>query len=151
MKQLILSNKKISQVDDRDFNMLNKYKWHTTAKTYVSRTNNGKEILLHREILNAPDGFEVDHIDGNTLNNQRGNLRLATHAENIRNRTHLNKNNKTGETGVSWFKLRGKWRARIMINGKELHLGLFVNKKDAVRARRVAAKKYFGIFAFNHK
>jgi len=152
MKQLQLTNKKNTLVDDKDFSLLKKYKWHTISKTYVARTGkDGKEVLLHRQLLKAPAGIEVDHIDGDPLNNQRNNLRFATHAENIRNRTHLNKNNRSGETGVSWFKLRGKWRARIMINDKEINLGLFVNKKDAIEARRIASKKYFGIFAFNKK
>lgn len=150
MKQLQLTNKKNTLIDNRDFNVLSKYKWHTISKTYVARTGrDGKEILLHRQLLKAPIGVEVDHIDGDTLNNQRSNLRLVTHAENIRNRPHLNKNNRSGETGVSWFKLRGKWRARLMINGKDIHLGLFTIKKEAIKARKIAAKKYFGIYAFN--
>lgn len=148
MKKLKLTQNKYALVDDKDFKYLSQFKWHIISKRYIARSYLGKEILLHRDLLNPSKEFEIDHIDGNPLNNQRNNLRLANHAENIRNRTRVNKNNSSGITGVCWFKRDKKWRARLMINGKEIHLGLFSKKEDAIKKREQAAKQYFGEFAY---
>lgn len=132
-------------IDNEDFDYLSQFKWHSYAKDYVARSENGKTISLHRELMKAKKGLVVDHIDGNTLNNQKSNLRLCTHAENIMHRVKLNKNNNSGTIGVGKF--RNKWRARIMIGRKEIHLGLFFDIKDAKTARKEAEKVYFGKFA----
>jgi hypothetical protein len=87
----------------------------------------------------------VDHEDGNGLNNKIKNLRLATTPENGRNR-RLQKTNTSGITGVHWNKRRKKWEAHIKVNFKKKWLGYFVNKEDAIQARKEAEKKYFGEF-----
>ena len=94
-----------------------------------------------------PSGIEVDHIDGDRLNNRIENLRLATHTENARNRQNLSKRNSSGSTGVCWHIRARKWFARIKVNGRYIHLGLFTNKQDAIAARRIAEAKHFGEFA----
>ena len=87
----------------------------------------------------------VDHIDNNILNNNVLNLRWSTRIQNGQNR-QLNKNNKSGQKGVSWDKKANKWRAQITIDGIVVNLGLFINIEDAKQARITKANKVFGVF-----
>lgn len=87
-----------------------------------------------------------DHKDRNELNNRRHNLRPATLSENARNHS-ISKRNTSGFIGVSWSERRHKWKASIHVNGKETHLGIFTDKKDAIVARLKAEKEYYGEFA----
>lgn len=87
-----------------------------------------------------------DHKDRNELNNRKYNLRPATAVENSRNKKKR-KDNSSGFIGVSWNKSTQKWRARIHLNKKEITIGLFENKKDAVKARLNAEKEYYGEFS----
>ena len=151
MKNIKLSRNKFAIIDDCDFDTINSLKWYCTNAGYAVHDNPERTILMHRIILDAPEGLEVDHIDGNPLNNQRNNLRLATHQENIRHRANLNKNNSSGVTGVSWFKRDKKWRARIFVDGKEISLGLFNDKHDAITKRNEAVKRFYGQFAHLNK
>lgn len=89
---------------------------------------------------------ELDHIDGNKINNKIENLRKATHSENNRNRSKPS-NNTSGYKGVAWHKQENKWRAYITINQKQISLGLYDDKEDAVKAYNNAATKYHGEFA----
>jgi hypothetical protein len=105
------------------------------------------QIYLHRVIaLRAGckiDGLHVDHKDGNTANCRRLNLRAATCRENARNFGDVRSNNKSGYPGVLVF--RGKYIARIRIEGKRLDLGSFDNPREAYRARLAAEQKHWGI------
>lgn len=84
---------------------------------------------------------EVDHINHIRDDDRLRNLRSVTHQENHRNRA-VNKNNKSGVVGVHQQKEGGKWRAQIMIDGKQIMLGRFHKKEDAIKARKEAEKKY---------
>ena len=86
---------------------------------------------------------EIDHIDGNSLNNKIDNLRLATRSQNVINR-QFQKNNKSGVVGVHWEKKYQKWQARISYKNKKIHLGYFDDIEEAKAARIAAEKKYFG-------
>lgn len=97
--------------------------------------------------MNPPIGMQVDHIDGNGLNNQRSNLRIATHLQNQRNRQHMNKNNSSGYRGVTWCKGAGRWMAQLSLNYKHVHLGLFDSPIDAAIAYDHAVIEHFGEFA----
>lgn len=77
-----------------------------------------KFVKLHREITNAPDGLVVDHINGNTLDNRKKNLRVTDQFTNQQNRQSANRNSKTGIKGVHFDNSRGKWSASIMMDGK---------------------------------
>lgn len=103
-------------------------------------------ILMHRvimeRVLDYSDFEEVDHIDGDGLNNCRSNLRPVTHKQNLENR-RLNKNNKSGVRGVSWNKRARKWRAYVMSNGIEKHLGFFTRLEEAEKAVIAARGAYF--------
>ena len=141
---------KLVMVDNTDFKYLNQFHWHVDKDDSVSSwlgSKNNKRTLIGRFIMNTPDNLEIDHIDGNRLNNQRSNLRLATSSQNKMNRGPR-KDNKSGYKGVSWHKQRDKWTSRIMANGKYLSLGLFDNIFEAVRAYNLAAKKHHKEFAW---
>lgn len=89
---------------------------------------------------------DVDHIDGNPSNNAITNLRVCSHAQNQRNmRKH--KDNTSGFKGVYWSKQCEKWMAKIVVGGKQKHLGLFVDKQKAAQAYDKAAAKIHGEFA----
>lgn len=103
----------------------------------------GKNVRLHRWILDDPKGLVVDHVNHNTLDNTRKNLRLLTKSENLQNRKGAMKNNKSsGIRGVSWDKRRQKWVAYIGIKGKLKFLGYYENIQDAEKTAIEARKKY---------
>lgn len=153
MKEIKLSQGKTSLVDDEDFEKFNIFNWnaHKKGNSYYAKRGvriklKHKTLLLHREILDAPDGFDVDHIDGNGLNNQKSNLRICTRKQNLWN-SSPHKDNANGAKGVSWHKQDKKWRVRIMKDGINYELGLFDSIKEAKNAYNIAAKKYHGSFS----
>jgi hypothetical protein len=94
--------------------------------------------------------MKVDHINGDGLDNQRCNLRLATHSENLRNRGYTKKNTSRYK-GVTWYKPYKKWRAQIKTDHKMKNLGYFDIPEEAAEAYNEAAKKYHGSFAWLNK
>lgn len=154
MKHIQLTRGETALVDDEDFDNLNKFKWHSHRNgvlCYASRAtkkDNGQQTvcMMHRQILSPETGISIDHIDGNGLNNQKSNLRMCTHTENMRNR-RINDNNTSGYKGVSWDKERNKWRACIRAGGEKIFLGKFTDKLDAYVAYCEASKKYHKNFS----
>lgn len=101
---------------------------------------------MHRYILNENNPSNIiDHINRNKLDNRKSNLRNITNQGNAMN-TSVSKSNKTGHLGISLTSY-GKYRARIMVDGKEIRLGNFWNLNEAINARKKAEKKYFGDYA----
>jgi hypothetical protein len=154
-KQIQLTQGKIAIVDDKDFDRLNAHKWcaekQRTGKFYAARGIWIPPIIhhvyMHREIMNAPKGLDVDHIrEQDTLDNRRSNLRLATRSQNMCNQ-RKRKDNISGYKGVHWHNQAKKWQAQININGKGISLGLYSAVEDAARAYDAAAIKYHGEFA----
>ena len=96
--------------------------------------------------MNAPPGVQIDHRDGNGLNCSRDNLRLCTNQNNRRNSRKGNRNT-SGFKGVSFFKRDQNWRAYIMLDARQIHLGYFKTSEEAARAYDNAAKELFGEFA----
>jgi hypothetical protein len=120
------------------------------SKGYGRVCFDGKQYRAHRVVWalfygQMPDQ-QIDHINGNRLDNRIENLRLASNAENSRN-CKLSKNNTSGVTGVSYHAKAKKWFAQIMLNRKNNNLGLFNTKEEAIAARKKAEMQYFGQFA----
>lgn len=148
MKKLQLVNSKSKTlIDNEDFAHISKYEWRTNGK-YVY-TNIGKEIVyIHRLILNTPKGFYTDHIDGNTFNNQRNNLRICSMSENRANSRKVACRVMTSPyKGVHKKSANRNWSCAIAYKGKRFNLGSFVNEEDAANAYDQKAKELFGRFA----
>ncbi len=153
MKTIPLTRGMFAVVDDDDLDFLSQWGWYAHSRRglfYAARKDkdeNGKTVIvsMHTVIDKTPPGFETDHRNGDTLDNQKSNLRTATHAENGKNRK-LNVNSTSGIKGVSWDKKTRKWRAYIKVDYKMIHLGFFISIEDAANARRIAAQQEFGAF-----
>ncbi len=104
-----------------------------------------KRVALSRFIMNAPAGLQVDHINGNRLDNRRCNLRLATPQENGRNKPSLG--GKSKFKGVTRNSQSKNWRAYIVVDRRQFHLGSFESEEAAARAYDNAARERFGEFA----
>jgi len=137
-------------VDDIDYirmKNLKTMKWSVVKKRnnliyFQKRLPGNKLVELHRWIMQPEDGKYVDHINKNTLDNRRQNLRICTNSANLRN-SHLNFNNKSGHNGIYFDKSRNKWLAQIKVNYKQIFLGRFKDKNRAILARKKAEKKYW--------
>lgn len=148
MKEIKLTQGKVALVDDNMFEYLCQWRW-SYNEGYAVRKNTERGvglIRMHRIVLNVQNGFQTDHIDGNGLNNQIGNLRMCNHSQNAMNRKR-SKNNSSGFKGVSWNKNDKKWKSSIKINQHNIGLGNFINIIDAANAYNEATQKYFGEFA----
>jgi HNH endonuclease len=149
-KQIPLTQGKVALVDDADFLHLNQWNWYThnsRGKWYAARTARklpGGRIFMHNEIMQPPPGMEIDHKDGDGLNDQRYNLRHATHAQNSANRK-TRSDNTSGYRGVARHG-RG-WVAQLMVNGKPVLNKKFYDIEEAARAYDKAADQHLGEFA----
>lgn len=135
-------------VDSEDIEAVSKHKWHLINSGYVigyDDTNQTK-FLLHNFLMGVKDGFVVDHINGNKLDNRRANLRHFTQSENVLT-AKISSRNKTGKKGVSLITKpgsRAKYRAQIIVNGELHRLGTYTDFREAVKARQEAELKYLG-------
>lgn len=111
---------------------------------FQKRLTNGKLIELHRFLMNFPQGMVVDHINGNTLDNRRENLRAIKNRSNVR-KGKIRTNNKTGYTGISIRKdyPNHPYLAMIRVNYKWIRLGSFKTFDEAVQARKEGEIKYY--------
>ena len=154
MKTIKLTQNKVALIDDEDFERVNQFNWHVSKQRgyWRARRNirfKGKQttLLMTRYILNVTGPkLDVDHINGKTLDNRRSNLRICTNAQNIQI-SKKRKNCSSIYKGICWHKPTKKWMARIFINHKSIHLGLYNNEKTAFKIYCKAAMKYYGEFA----
>ena len=146
MKCIKLSQGKEAIVDDEDFEYLRQFKWHVTDTGYACRKDGRKNKYMHRELMGSPKGLQIDHINGNRLDNRRSNLRVVTVGDNRKN-TGIRSDNTSGYKGVSWDKKNSKWKVAIYVNSKYVHLGRFTDIEDAALAYNTAALEYHGEFA----
>lgn len=158
MKRIKLTRGFFTKVDDDDYVVFNKERWQANVKSRrgkykvsASRVKsfNGKPktLYLHREIMKAPIGTYVDHINGDTLDNQKYNLRICSNSENMRNRG-VPSSNTSGYKGVSFSKDKNMWESKITHKYKTYHLGFFNTKEEAAERYNRAAKKYHKEFAY---
>lgn len=145
----------IAIVDGEDFETLNIHKWYahmSRDNAYARRDTyiNGKRgsIFMHRFLLGISDPkMQVDHINGNTLDNRRENLRAATNQQNNRNQLGIKSNNTSGYRGVHFYKRTKQFIAYIRKeNKKKKHLGYFSTAEEAAKAFDKAAKEMYGEF-----
>lgn len=133
-------------IDRDDASIARRYRWNAVRISGRYYAISG-DRLLHRLIMEPiPDGMEVDHIDGDSLNNRRSNLRIVSHAQNNMNKV-LQSNNTSGFKGVSWNRNAGKWSASIKKRNRKRHIGLFASREEAARAYDDAARELHGEFA----
>ena len=144
----------ITKIDPEDYERWGQHCWFLSesrggkkyVRVYTTKGRGRVGKYLHRLIAEAPKGTHVDHINGDSLDNRRSNLRYATQSQNI-----ANSKPRIGGTsrfkGVHWNKRAGRWAAAIKINYKSKYLGLFDTEQEAAEAYRQAAHKHFGDFA----
>lgn len=144
-----LGRKVYAIVDTKNLRLLSVNKWHiaiTPYKRYARRCGQGETVYMHREILDAPEGFEIDHINGNGLDNREANLRICTTSQNQQNSTKK-ANQSSLFKGVDWDKAAGKWRARITVSRKLIYIGRYKSELMAAKAYDIKAVELFGEFA----
>lgn len=140
-KEIPLTKGLVALVDDADFETVNQFKWHTVTykrNHYAQREIriNGRRttLHLHTALMQPPHGFQVDHINGNGLDNRRCNMRIVSNQQNSFNHTKKKLGCTSQYRGVFWATRNGRWLARITINGKGKHLGSFDCEEEAARA-----------------
>jgi hypothetical protein len=147
-RRIPLSKGKYAIVDLQDYDWLRQYKWHINEgrSPYAarnSRVGDGRKktkIGMHREILGVKETMVVDHINHNTLDNRRANLRPATVRQNAYNR-RKKPNTSSRYKGTYWIKREKKWMADIKVDGRRKRLGYFDSEVEAARAYDSAARK----------
>jgi len=153
-KEILLTKGKVAIVDDADYEYLSRWKWQVSKQGYARRTyyNNGKrtKLFMHLAILQPPPGFIIDHINGNSLDNRRENLRLATPSQNNANRHRPNPKIHSQYKGVTLDTRRHRWYAQISHNDCVIHIGTFTNELEAAKAYDAKAKEFFGEFAYTN-
>ena len=149
---ITLTQGHVAIVDVSDLGIVEKYHWSARVSrntVYGQRadwsTGKAKLIRLHRDIMKAPVGVQVDHISGDGLDNRRANLRLATNAENTRN-MRLGSDNTSGFKGVSFRKDTQRWRAYIVLDGVHHTLGCYDTRGEAHEAYCAASTRLHGRF-----
>jgi len=173
-KEINLTKGYVAIVDDEDYEELSKYSWHINlnkrnsrdyplAMTALRRIIDGyswwRQETMHRIIMDAPPGVYVDHINGNSLDNRRENLRICSHSENVRNSKKMQfmrgKPTTSRFKGVSKKKAKkydnNPWTSTICYNNKSTFLGYFKTEEDAARAYDAAAVELHGEFARTNK
>jgi len=156
MVEIPLTQGQVALIDDDDFDLVSKHKWFAhwspEIKSFYALTNirkpNGKWSIIgmHRLIMGAKKGQQVDHIHHRTLDNRKSELRLCSPSQNQHNQG-IRASNTSGYKGVSWHRQRQKWRAQIRLNRKNKYLGLYDTPEQAHAAYCLAAAELHGDFA----
>lgn len=157
-RRIPLSNNQFALVSDEDYERVAQFNWSYDRNGYACRMvqvhrENGKrtrrKVMMHRFILNAPKGTEVDHANHDGLDNRRENIRTVTHAQN-RHNARPRMNSSSQYKGVSYHKRDGNWRASIAVNGVKREIGTFRTEHAAAIAYNAAARAAWGEFAYQN-
>lgn len=150
MKEIKLTKGLVTLVDDEDYEELTKYKWYAQSGGkyyYAMRRKMDKLLSIHRILMNAPVGMDVDHKNHDTLDNRKTNLRVCTRSQNIGNSNKNQTDCSSKYKGVSWSKRKNKWIVSIKLNYKTIFLGYFYNEIFAASVYDIKANELFGEFA----
>lgn len=152
--QIEISKNKVVRVSTEDFDVLSSFNWaafwNASGNAYYATRRGQKRlgevghVRMNRQVMNFPLGMMVDHINGDTLDNRRENLRIATRAQNQQNHKGFCTNT-SGFNGV--YKQGNKWRVRISVNNRLKSLGMFDSFEEACVARKKAATIHYGEFS----
>lgn len=144
-------------IDKADLDTIAGYSWrvyigkvnnnYKRVETSITTNNKTTHVMLARFLMGYPKGKFTDHIDCDSLNNRRDNIRLASQSENSRNVPKTFKKTHSKFKGVSWHKRKNKWIATCAVNSKNKFLGYFSNEIDAAKAYDKTAKELHGEFA----
>lgn len=153
--EILLQNGMHTIIDDEDYEKISQYHWYAktnkngrvdVACSFYNKNCKQKTLRLHRVILSAPDKILVDHINGNTLDNRKCNLRLCNNSQNCKNRKSITKNkNSSKYKGV--FRWRNKWKAQIRTDDGLKFLGCYLIEEDAAHAYNIASIQYHKEFS----
>jgi hypothetical protein len=149
MKLKLSNSEKIVEIDAKD-KSIQKYDWRISSIGYVRATINKKRWFLHRYLLNPQGKEQVDHIDGDTLNNKRSNLRICSQRENCINARPMKTKIYSKFKRVTYCrteKRRKRWVAACEVNRKRITIGRFYTEDEAKLAYNKKAKELFGVFA----
>jgi hypothetical protein len=152
MAEIALTQGKVALVDDADFEWLSAFKWCASQERpgafYAVGSVSGRVQRMHRVILSAPMGMDVDHVNGDGLDNRRSNIRLSTRSQNLANGNMARGKTTSRYRGVSaCTDCAGFFRAQIWVNKKRRYLGYFRSEEAAALAYNAAALAHFGEFA----
>jgi hypothetical protein len=136
---ILVVSDKITYLDLEDYDRIRGFSIFVSDHNYVKTYIDGKDIYLHRYLVNAKPGTIIDHINEDTLDNRKSNLRFITQSGNQQNSSKIRYNNTSGFKNIAWSKQKNKWRVRLKINFKDKHIGFFDDiedaKLEAVKAR----------------
>jgi len=140
--------KAIALADLKEIERIKQYRWCHLSNGYAFTRSNGEVHYLHTFLMGKRKGHYIDHINRNRLDNRKANLRFVTPSQSGMNKS-LRSDSTSGITGVTWNKEVNKWEVRIYLSGIKHHLGKFINKGEAIKARKDAEGKFYKQFKPN--
>ena len=150
MKYIELTKNKRVLVDDEDYAYLSSKKWYYGANGYAAREEKDKTVLMHRVIIDAPQGMDVDHINRDKLDNRRQNLRIATRSQNKANMVTRKRHKQQLPMGISYNpspRSKQPYMARVGKDGKAYFVGNLYKLEDAVAAYTAKKRELYGEYA----
>ena len=143
MKTISLTKNRVTLVDEDDYEYLNQFTWYCTSSKYAARKPRSGIIYIHRLIMDCPLNLFVDHINHDTLDNRKENLRICSKRDNQRHQQKRKGVTSSKYKGVHFFKRDRLWVAQI----DGAHIGRYVTENESAEAYNVEAAKLHGNFA----